>query len=123
VISVPPNWAAEHIAALARFEAVEFRPRGRSMEPLIMDGQLVRVEAYTSFAGNPGRWHPKVGDIVLVDVDGRTYLHLIKAIQPATPVGFGGDPAEYLIGNNRGGVNGWVWRGDIHGVVTRIGEL
>jgi hypothetical protein len=39
-----------------------------------------------------------VGDIVLVQVHGTDYLHLIKAI----------NQERYLIGNNRGGTNGWV---------------
>jgi hypothetical protein len=47
----------------------------------------------------------QVGDIVLVRLKGRDYLHLIKAIN-------GG---RCLIGNNRGGINGWVGIGSIYG--------
>ena len=52
----------------------------------------------------------KVGDVVLVRVHGHEYLHLIKAIQ-------GG---RYLIGNNRGGINGWVGKHAIFGIATRV---
>jgi translation initiation factor IF-1 len=51
-----------------------------------------------------------VGDIVLVRVRGRVYLHLIKAVQ--------GD--RVLIGNNRGRVSGWVNRAAVYGIATRI---
>ena len=37
-------------------------------------------------------------------------LHLVKAAQDR----------RYLIGNNRGGVNGWVGRSAIFGVATRV---
>lgn len=39
-----------------------------------------------------------VGEIVLCKVKGQQYLHIIKAIQ--------GD--RFQIGNNRGGINGWI---------------
>jgi hypothetical protein len=51
-----------------------------------------------------------VGDIVLVRVNGRVYLHLIKAV--------GG--GRFLIGNNKGGVNGWVGPNAIYGVATAV---
>jgi hypothetical protein len=51
-----------------------------------------------------------VGDIILCKVNGRQYLHLIKAIQ--------GD--RYQIGNNRGRVNGWITRGSIYGKCVRV---
>lgn len=47
-----------------------------------------------------------VGDVVLVRVHGRVYLHLIKAT----------DGGRFLIGNNRGGINGWVGPDAIYGV-------
>jgi hypothetical protein len=53
---------------------------------------------------------PDVGDVVLVRCRGHEYLHLMKARQ--------GD--RFLIGNNRGGLNGWVGRRAIFGVATRI---
>jgi hypothetical protein len=40
----------------------------------------------------------EVGDIVLCRVKGNDYLHLVKALQKG----------RVLIGNNRGGTNGWT---------------
>lgn len=51
-----------------------------------------------------------IGDIVLVRVQYRNYLHLVKAIK--------GD--QYLIGNNRGGNNGWVGGRAIFSRATRV---
>ena len=52
----------------------------------------------------------KVGDIVLCKVAGNEYLHLVKAIQGQ----------RLQIGNNRGGINGWISRGCIYGVAVRV---
>ncbi len=51
-----------------------------------------------------------VGDIVLCKVNGREYLHLIKAIQGA----------RFQIGNNRGRINGWVSANSIFGKLVSI---
>jgi hypothetical protein len=47
---------------------------------------------------------------VLVRVHGADYLHLIKAI----------DRSRFLIGNNRGGINGWVGPNAIYGIAIKI---
>ena len=52
----------------------------------------------------------RVGDIVLVRVKGKDYLHLIKAV----------NQGRLLIGNNRGGTNGWVGHNCIYGIATKI---
>jgi hypothetical protein len=52
----------------------------------------------------------KVGDIVLCKVNGREYLHLIKAIQGS----------RFQIGNNRGHVNGWVGPSAVFGRLLRV---
>ena len=53
-----------------------------------------------------------VGDIVLCQVKGNVYLHLVKAIQ-------GGEGnRRFLIGNNRGGTNGWTTT--LYGVVKSM---
>jgi hypothetical protein len=52
----------------------------------------------------------QVGDIVLCRVRGAEYLHLIKAIQ-------GG---RFQIGNNRGGINGWIGANGIFGRCVSI---
>jgi hypothetical protein len=48
--------------------------------------------------------------VVLVRVHGTDYLHLVEAI----------DRGRFLIGNNRGGTNGWVGRNAIFGLATVI---
>jgi hypothetical protein len=96
------GWATEYIAKLQRGETVQFRPRGHSMGGKIESGQLCTVV--------PAPETLLVGDVVLCKVNGRQYLHLIKAIQ--------GD--RYQIGNNRGRVNGWVSRGGIYGKCIRV---
>jgi hypothetical protein len=51
-----------------------------------------------------------VGDIVLCKVRGAEYLHIVKAIS-------GG---RFQIGNNRGGINGWIGSSGIFGKLIRI---
>jgi hypothetical protein len=45
-------------------------------------------------------------------VNGRQYLHLVKAIQGP----------RFLIGNNRGRTNGWITGSAIYGKCTKIGD-
>ena len=97
------SWAAFAIEALRRGEAVEIRPRGHSMKGRVDDRDLVRVEPC-----DPATL--EVGDIVLVRVRGTDYLHLVKAV----------DKDRFLIGNNRGRLNGWVGPGAIFGVATAV---
>ena len=52
----------------------------------------------------------EVGDIVLCKVNGREYLHLIKAIQGN----------RFQIGNNRGRINGWVAANSVFGKCITI---
>ena len=92
------SWATPYLPKLAQGEPVTFRPRGHSMEPLISSGQEVTVEPIGDEAIQPG-------DVVLCHVRGQHYLHLVKAVQGE----------RYLIGNNRGRINGWVTRRAIHG--------
>jgi hypothetical protein len=97
------GWATEYIAKLQRGETVQFRPRGNSMRGKIESGQLCTVTPIEHA-------QLKVGDIVLCKVNGRQYLHLIKAVQ--------GD--RFQIGNNRGRINGWVSPNSIFGKCVRI---
>ena len=53
----------------------------------------------------------RVGDIVLCSVRGVQYLHLIKAKR-------GTD--QFQIGNNCGGINGWVSANGIHGLLVAV---
>lgn len=98
------SWADDHIAKLRAGESVSFRPKGTSMRPRIESGQRVTVEPVSA------KTPLGVGDIVLCHVRGRAFLHLIKAI--------GG--TLYEIGNNRGGINGWISRAAIYGKCVRI---
>jgi hypothetical protein len=59
----------------------------------VNDGQLYTVEPLREQV-------LEVGDIVLCRANGSQYLHLVKASQ--------GERLQ--IGNNRGGINGWVTR-------------
>jgi hypothetical protein len=99
------GWADRHIARLAQGETVQFRPRGNSMTGKIASGQLCTVEPL-------GEHALAVGDIVLCRVGGAQYLHLVKAIQGE----------RFQIGNNRGGINGWVTRRQIFGLLTALDD-
>ena len=97
------SWAHHAKEALRRGETVQVRPRGHSMRGKVDDGNLVTLEPC-----DPSTL--SVDDVVLVRVRGTDYLHLIKAIN--------GD--RFLIGNNRGGTNGWVGRNALYGRAIRI---
>lgn len=73
------------------------------MKGKVNDGDLVTVAPC-----NPEEL--SVGDIVLVRVKGNDFLHLIKAI----------DQKRFLIGNNRGGINGWVGHNCVYGIATKV---
>jgi hypothetical protein len=79
------------------------RPRGHSMAGKVDDGDTVTVEPV-------GERQLRAGEVVLCRVRGREYLHLVKAVQGN----------RYLIGNNRGGINGWIGRAAIFGIATRV---
>jgi hypothetical protein len=96
------KWATEYIAKLQAGETVQFSPRGSSMTPRIQSEQLVTVEPIKDPAAL------QLGDVVLCTVNGSQYLHLIKAKRAQ----------QFLIGNNRGGINGWT--SSIHGRVIAV---
>lgn len=97
------GWATGYIEALKRGDTVSFRPRGASMRGKIESGQLCTVEPL-------GEHVIEIGDIVLCKVGGAQYLHLVKAIRGK----------QFLIGNNRGGENGWITRNAIYGRLVRV---
>jgi SOS-response transcriptional repressor LexA len=97
------SWAKFAIEKLRAGETVQIRPRGHSMKGKVNDGDLVTVAPCKAE-------ELRVGDIVLVRVKGNDYLHLIKAV----------NQGRFLIGNNRGGVNGWVGHNCIYGIATQI---
>ena len=94
------TWATKAIVTLQKGETITIRPRGGSMRGKIKSGQEVTLKPITD------QTNLQVNDIVLVTVKGRDYLHLIHQIKNE----------RYLIGNNRGGINGWVTKEKIHGI-------
>lgn len=101
------SWATSHIAKLQQGETVQFRPRGASMRGRIESGQLCTVEPVVDGSTLA------VGDVVLCRVRGAQFLHLVKAIR--------GGP-QYLIGNNRSGVNGWISANAIYGKLIAVAD-
>ena len=98
------SWASPHIARLRAGHTVSCRPRGDSMRPRITSGALCTIRPVEeSEPLGPG-------DVVLCSVRGAHYLHLIKAMQGE----------RYLIGNNRGGTNGWIGRRAIYGRLISV---
>lgn len=66
--------------------------KGNSMVPLIHSGQEHELA--------PATWEEvEVDDIVYCKVKGNFYTHIVKAKN---------DQKGCLIGNNRGGINGWT---------------
>lgn len=102
------SWAAHAMVALAKGESCQVTPHGNSMRPLVESGATVTLAPY-----GEGE-EPAEGDIVLVKVRGVVYLHLVKALR-----GKGGD-RQFQIGNNRGGINGWVSRRGIYGKAVEV---
>ena len=98
------GWADSHIARLARGETVQFRPRGNSMVGKISSGQLCTVTPLAEADALV------IDNIVLCRVKGNQYLHLIKAIRGE----------RFQIGNNRGGINGWITRRQIFGRLIAV---
>ena len=102
------SWADGAIKDLAKNGTTKIWPRGNSMKGKVESGDEVTLSTCD----------PKdlsVGDIVLVKVKGKIYLHLIKAVK-------GKEKPRFQIGNNRGGINGWVGPNAIYGVATKIGD-
>jgi len=101
------EWATEAYEALRRGETVQVRPRGHSMSGRIGDGDLVTLHPCQTETLVPG-------DMVLTRVQGRRYAHLVlhQVLER--------EPSRLLIGNNLGGVDGWVAEQDIFGRVVKI---
>ena len=97
------GWATIYIARLIAGETVSFRPLGHSMSGRIGSGQLCTVEPI-------GDREPDIGNVVLCKVGRSQYLHLVKAKQGN----------RYQIGNNKGGINGWVTINQIYGILLSV---
>jgi len=85
------RWHEQAILDLAAGKETTVRPHGNSMLPRVKSGEVVRLKPCSIET-------LQKDDIVLCRVKGNVYLHLVKAVQ-------GG---RVLIGNNRGGTNGWT---------------
>lgn len=97
------GWAASYIHRLQAGETVSFCPRGHSMTPRIRSGQRCTVAPV-----NPDDL--QVGDIVLCRVRGREYLHFVRAVRDG----------RFQIGNNHGGINGWIGAGNVFGRLIKV---
>lgn len=76
--------------------------KGNSMVPLIKSGQKHKLAPITIQS-------VKTGDIVYCKVRGNFYTHLVKATNLKKGC---------LIGNNKGGTNGWTKK--IYGIVIEV---
>ena len=91
-----------HIEKLLAGETIISKEPGNSMLPLIKSRQPVEIQ--------PATWEDvEVDDIVYVKVHGSVFTHLVKGKDPKKGV---------LIGNNKGGLNGWSKT--VYGKVTKI---
>ena len=83
-------------------ETITTSEKGNSMVPLIKSGQKHILKPIT--------WQEcKIGDMVYCKVKGNFYTHLVKAKN---------DDKGLLIGNNKGGTNGWTKQ--VFGIVTEV---
>ena len=82
----------QKVERLLKGETFITKEHGNSMIPLIKSGQPHRLA--------PAKWEDVgEGEIVYCKVKGNFYTHLVKAKN---------DQQGCLIGNNKGGINGWT---------------
>lgn len=98
------GWASPHIAELRAGRTVSFRPTGRSMSGRLGSGQRCTVRPIAP------EEIIEIVSIVLCTVGRAQYLHLVKGVKNQA----------YQIGNNRGGISGWVNRSAIHGICIAV---
>lgn len=96
------GWAQGYIEKLEAGETVQFRPRGHSMTGIVNNKDLVVVAPIKE------DYEIKKKDVVLCKVQGKEYLHLVKKVA---------SDGRYQIGNNKGGINGWVSKNSIYGLL------
>jgi hypothetical protein len=82
-----------------------FRAFGSSMDPIIKSGQRLRVEPV-----DPDRL--EVGDAVMVEVNGSSMLHLVRAIDE--------EGRRVEIAGTGDEVNGWTPFDCVYAICTRI---
>ena len=95
------------------------------MEPQIKSGALCTVVP----THGPTAAYVTSGDVVLCKVHGKEYLHKVLAVKrhqkmsdiaPDTASGQPNDRNEYQIGNNKGGINGWIKGTHIYGKLIKV---
>ena len=100
-----PAWYEVCLRELVAGRSVSVIVRGTSLEPRIKDGDTVSLVPALGKSGD-------IGDAVFVRLRrGRYLIHLV--------VDRDGD--RFLVGNARGGTDGWVGRDAIYGVVSSVG--
>jgi len=101
------------IARLRAGETVKYRESGNSMRGIIEHRQLITCEPIADYSAiGPGA-------AVFCKVHGSYYTHLVKAVRSHVK----DDRTttyEFLIGNNRGGTNGWTPQSNVFGKVVRV---
>ncbi len=101
------------IARLKGGETVQYRESGNSMRGRIEHRQLITCEPIADHAT------VQPGDAVFCKVRGEYYTHLVKAVK-AHVKDDGTVAFAFLIGNNRGGTNGWTSGDKVFGRVVRV---
>lgn len=101
------SWANRTITELQAGRVAQCRPHGGSMRGRIESGQLVTLDPTIE---------PGIDDAVMCRCKRNVFVHLVKAIRGH------GDQRQFQIGNNRGGINGWIGRAAIYGVVTEVSD-
>lgn len=102
--STSPRSLSQACAELRAGQTTQIRPQGDSMRAIIKSGSLVTL----SPCADPRAL--KTGDVVLVQIKGKVYLHLIQ----------NRNSTQLLIGNTQGGSDGWVDLKAVYGIVTNI---
>jgi hypothetical protein len=99
------SWAKRAKKDLASGKRTVIKPKGNSMEPIVVSGATVTLDPIKDPKA------VKKGDVVLCKVRGSDYLHLVHATRYGT---------QWLIGNNKGRTNGWVGAHAIYGKAVKI---
>lgn len=102
--AIAMSWALHAKDKLKKGENAVITPHGNSMHPRIESGATVELAPITD------KTEVRIGDVVLVHVGGKDYLHLVKAMRGN----------QFQIGNNKGHINGWVTLNSIYGVAINI---
>ena len=101
------------IARLLAGEEVQYRESGNSMRGIIEHRQLITCVPIADYSAI------KAGTAVFCKVHGQYYTHLVKGVRSHVKED-GTTLHEFLIGNNRGGTNGWTPQHHVYGKVSRV---